>query len=156
MLSDHVRRGLNFFLRFMEPFDQKKLQDALRDLVTKLNAWGGAIMLYDPVNRRLQCAVGYDVPKDWEKIVNPLDGDSLNVQAFRENRIVRRNDLQIDSLPGAASKHAITAVLIAPIKKGPQVLGTVEILHDKEGEAFSAEDEVFLKSWVTVVASLIP
>lgn len=133
-------------------FNKDKLLKNLEKLVEKLDAWGGAVMVYDEEKDALVCAASVNIPKDWAEIENPMGSSSLNEEAYTYASIIKMNDLNIDSLPGTESKHPITAVLIGPIKKGRKILGTIEILHDEEEKEFSHKDEKLLKAESTLFA----
>ena len=125
--------------------NKRKLLKCLKKLVLKLKAWGGAVMVYDEKKDALLCAASVNIPKDWAEIENPMGSSSLNEESFTYASIIKRNDLNLESLLGTESKHTITAVLIGPIQKGKKILGTIEILHDEQGKEFTHRDEKLLK-----------
>jgi GAF domain-containing protein len=109
-----------------------------------LKAERGLVMLYDGERRQLVGQVpGFGLtPEQVRRVRYPVDGEADSRWNFRKNGPLLSNKAQADSrlLPELASELGLQSLMVAPITRGPKILGLLAVA-DRVGRApFSDED----------------
>src|SRR4029453_7329080 len=104
----------------------------------------GLVMLYDSERRQLVGQVpGFGLSPDQVRSVRySVDGEPNPAWNFRKNGPLLSNKAQVDTrlLPEMALELGLQSLMVAPITRGPQILGLLAVA-DRVGRApFSDED----------------
>jgi signal transduction histidine kinase len=102
------------------------------------------IFLYD-FERRTMIAQppGYGFPVDQLRHIRyPVDGEARSRWNFRKNGPLMSNKAQADTrlLPDLVSEGGIRSLVVAPMTRGPQVLGLLMVADRAGGAPFTDED----------------
>ena len=116
---------------------------SLEDIVHELNATYAAVMIADVSLGYLYCDSGFNLPKEWVNIKNPLDESSLNGKAY-----VSRQAKIMNNMNSKLEGHFVSSVIIVPLMQNNQILGTVELISSATGKTFSEADLDRFKSFV--------
>jgi len=109
-----------------------------------LKAERGLVMLYDHERRQLVGQVpGFGLsPEQVKRVRYSVDGEADSRWNFRKNGPLLSNKAQADTrlLPELAAELALQSLMVAPITRGPKILGLLAVA-DRVGRApFSDED----------------
>ncbi|HVQ26113.1 MAG TPA: GAF domain-containing protein, partial [Planctomycetota bacterium] len=109
-----------------------------------LKAERGLVMLYDSERRQLVGQVpGFGLsPEQVRRVRYSVDGEADSRWNFRKNGPLLSNKAQVDTrlLPEMALELGLQSLMVAPITRGPQILGLLAVA-DRVGRApFSDED----------------
>jgi signal transduction histidine kinase len=109
-----------------------------------LKAERGLVMLYDSERRQLVGQVpGFGLsPEQVKRVRYSVDGEADSRWNFRKNGPLLSNKAQVDTrlLPEMALELGLQSLMVAPITRGPQILGLLAVA-DRVGRApFSDED----------------
>jgi signal transduction histidine kinase len=109
-----------------------------------LKAERGLVMLYDGERRQLVGQVpGFGLtPEQVRRVRYSVDGEADSRWNFRKNGPLLSNKAQVDTrlLPELVSELALQSLMVAPITRGPKILGLLAVA-DRVGRApFSDED----------------
>lgn len=109
-----------------------------------LKAERGLVMLYDSERRQLVGQVpGFGLsPEQVRRVRYSVDGEADSRWNFRKNGPLLSNKAQVDTrlLPELVSELALQSLMVAPITRGPKILGLLAVA-DRVGRApFSDED----------------
>jgi signal transduction histidine kinase len=109
-----------------------------------LKAERGLVMLYDGERRQLVGQVpGFGlVPEQVRRVRYLVDGEADGRWNFRKNGPLLSNKAQVDTrlLPELVSELGLQSLMVAPITRGPKILGLLAVA-DRVGRApFSDED----------------
>lgn len=126
-------------------FNRESLTQKLGEVLQALDAWGAQVLFYDAVDHSLKVVAGVGVPEDWNQIVYDAE-DSMNGEVIRENSPLLINEISADSLAGEVTKHEVSALLIAPIARNGEVLGTIQVLQGMDGRDFTKDDVALLEA----------
>lgn len=109
----------------------------LEPIVKEIAADSAAIMAPDKTKEHLFCYDSFNMPQKWIDIKNPFDEGtpSGNVQAYKTGQATITNHLQ-KMLEG----YYIESVMIVPIKRGGDIVATLELIHDKDSKVFTEDD----------------
>lgn len=101
----------------MNEEQKAKAEIWLKQTAMELKSWSAALMFFDESKDALVCVANYNLPQDWQKIENKISENSFNVKAYKSGEVVRLNNFYLSNIAGATTRHLVTALLIAPIKK---------------------------------------
>lgn len=132
-----------------------KLSEKLSEVCRQVNGWGAAIMKPNYDKSVLICAEHFNLPDDWVALTNPLDDTTLNGISFTKSETVIRNHLHQKTVRDAPTKHAIEAIIVVPIQKGQQTIGTVEIIADDINVQFGAMEQALVEEAASEFVDLI-
>ena len=109
-----------------------------------LKAERGLVLLYDSERRQLVGQVpGFGLsPEQVKRVRYSVDGEADSRWNFRKNGPLLSNKAQVDTrlLPEMALELGLQSLMVAPITRGPQILGLLAVA-DRVGRApFSDED----------------
>jgi signal transduction histidine kinase len=109
-----------------------------------LKAERGLVMLYDSERRQLVGQVpGFGLtPEQVRRVRYSVDGEADGRWNFRKNGPLLSNKAQVDTrlLPELVSELGLQSLMVAPITRGPKILGLLAVA-DRVGRApFSDED----------------
>ena len=108
-----------------------------------LKAERGLVMLDDSEAPAGGQVPGFGLsPEQVRRVRYSVDGEADSRWNFRKNGPLRTNKAQVDTrlLPGMALELGLQALMVAPITRGPQILGLLAVA-DRVGRApFSDED----------------
>lgn len=132
-----------------------ELSQKLRTICQKVNGWGAAIMTPNSDNEVLMCAAHFNLPEDWVALTNPLDDTTLNGLSFTHNRTVIKNHVHAKTIRDAQTRHAVEAIIIAPIKRGSHTLGTLEIIADDITVKFGPAQQMIVEEAAAELADFV-
>jgi signal transduction histidine kinase len=109
-----------------------------------LKADRGLVLLYDAEKRQLVAQrPGHGLtPEQVERIRYPVDGEARSRWNFRKNGPLLSNKAQADTrlLPDLIGATGVSSLLVAPITRGPMILGLLAVADRTGGGHFNDED----------------
>lgn len=109
-----------------------------------LRALKGLVLLYDESRRQMVGqAAGFGLtPEQVGRVRYPVDGEARSHWNFRTNGPLLSNKAQADSrlIRELVDVAGISAVVVAPITRGPRVLGLLAVADHSDGKPFGDED----------------
>jgi signal transduction histidine kinase len=109
-----------------------------------LKASRGLVLLYDGERRQLVGkAPGFGfTPEQVQRVRYAVDGEADSRWNFRRNGPLLSNKAQADTrlLPSLVQEMQLQSVMIAPITRGPQILGLLAVADRAGGHPFTDED----------------
>jgi hypothetical protein len=132
-----------------------ELPEKLREICRQVNGWGAAIMKPDYDKNLLICIEHFNLPDDWVSLTSPLDDTTLNGTSFTKNRVIIRNHLHQKSVRNAPTQHAVEAIIIVPLIRDTQTIGTIEIIADDINVRFGPEQQIQIEEAVSDFIGLI-
>ena len=109
-----------------------------------------SVMLLDPAHGRLHVAVSIGLSKSLIKQESKEAGKSISNYVFETGEAVLVADVAGDSRFQAsdyASQYRTSSFVIAPLKAGDQIIGTINANDKTGGEPFGEDDLVLLKTF---------
>lgn len=125
------------------------MKELLVELILSLSAESGCIMLYDAEDNLLYCAEEYNLPESWKSLTNEPNETSMNGLVYSSGEAIVKNNLLI-KLAG----HEVKSVLIVPIEKDFEIIGTIEVVNKKNG-LFDNKDRNNAAEEATRISDLI-
>jgi signal transduction histidine kinase len=109
-----------------------------------LKACRGLVLLYDGERRQLvakQPGFGF-TREEVQRIRYAVDGEAVSRWNFRRNGPLLSNKAQADKrlLPSLVQELQLQSVMIAPITRGPQIMGLLAVADRTGGAHFTDED----------------
>lgn len=104
------------------------MKELLKELVVSLQAECGCVMLYDSNENLLNCAAEHNLPENWKSLTNEPDETSMSGLVYSSGESIVKNNLLLE-LHG----HKVQSVLVVPIEKDMEIIGTIEIINKKNG-----------------------
>jgi transcriptional regulator with GAF, ATPase, and Fis domain len=104
------------------------MKELIKELVVSLQAECGCIMLYDSNENLLYCAAEHNLPENWKHLTNYPDETSMNGLVYSSGEPLIKNNLLLN-----LSGHEVKSVLIIPIEKDLEIIGTIEVVNKKNG-----------------------
>lgn len=114
--------------------------DLLTQAITSTESWAAAIMRPNEKQGVLDCGPYVGFPKDWEHITNALDETTGNGRCYLSGKSVLIEDVSIEQPTGGTTYHYMSAIAVVPIKQSKVVIGTLEVIKDKQGAHFTPEE----------------
>lgn len=120
--------------------DMRKPYSLLRQAVTDTGSWAAAIMVPNPKQGVLDCGPYLNFPEDWKHITNDLNDTTVNGRSYLSGKPEYIDNITIDQPQGGTTHHYMSAIAVVPIKQNAKVIGTLEVIKDKEGAKFTQSE----------------
>ncbi|MGC1176544.1 MAG: GAF domain-containing protein [Candidatus Saccharimonadales bacterium] len=122
----------------------------LESIVREIGADSAAIMAPDKANGHLFCYTSFNMPQEWVGIKNSFDEDTPggNVEAYKTGQAIITNYLQ-KMLEG----YYIESIMVVPIKRGEDIVATLEVIHDRANETFTKGDLQIVQQFADKLAT---
>ena len=109
-----------------------------------LKADRGMVLLYDSQRRQMIAQrPGHGLtPEQVQRVRYPVDGEARSRWNFRKNGPLLSNKAQVDTrlLPDLVEAVGVQSLLVAPITRGPTILGLLAVADRTGGGHFNDED----------------
>jgi transcriptional regulator with GAF, ATPase, and Fis domain len=125
------------------------MKKQLEQLVKSICAESGCVMMFDYKDNLLHIAAEYNLPKSWNSITNEPDETSMNGLVYSNGESIIKNNLLLE-LHG----HKVQSVLIVPIEKDFEIIGTIELVNKNNG-LFDKKDRDKAAELATIISDVL-
>jgi len=128
------------------------LQNALREVITIVNADSGSIMLYDDIQCRI--AAAYGLKENIDRRVARSVPTISNYIATHRKPLLLHGPVDTSKYPGVVPRSEIASSICVPLRAGKKVLGSLNLNRSSHKRPFGESDLDFTTAYVAQPLSI--